>query len=57
MEANYTTIDETEVYVNEEQICLAIDDPENAGYTIVTMSSGDRLSVKAKESNEVNEAK
>ena len=55
MEANYTTVDGTEVYVNESQICLAIDDPNNAGYTIVTMSSGDRLSVKPKE--EINDAK
>lgn len=49
MEANYTTVDGTEVYVNEEQICLAIADTNNKGFTIITMSSGDRLSVKAKE--------
>lgn len=57
METNYITKDGTEIYVNEEQICLAIVDPEDLDYTIITMSCGERLSVKSKESTKINDIK
>lgn len=51
MEANYITLDGTEVYINEDQICISHTDVYNEGYYIITMSCGERLCVKPIENN------